>query len=61
MLVNASCWDFRQGCREFEEKILKNTDKISHILPKPVEFVFSGALVPLLLDDGRCGKFFHAQ
>ena len=29
--------------------------------PNPVESVIPGALVPVLLDDGTCGKFFHAQ
>jgi short-subunit dehydrogenase len=29
--------------------------------PNAVESVIPGALVPILLDDGTCGKFFHAQ
>ena len=29
--------------------------------PNPVESVIPGALVPVLLDDETCGKFFHAQ
>jgi NAD(P)-dependent dehydrogenase (short-subunit alcohol dehydrogenase family) len=29
--------------------------------PNAVESVLPGALVPVLLDDGTCGKFFHAQ
>jgi NAD(P)-dependent dehydrogenase (short-subunit alcohol dehydrogenase family) len=29
--------------------------------PNPVESVIPGALVPVLLDDDTCGKFFHAQ
>jgi NAD(P)-dependent dehydrogenase (short-subunit alcohol dehydrogenase family) len=29
--------------------------------PNPVESVLPGAMVPVLLDDGTCGRFFHAQ
>jgi len=29
--------------------------------PNPVESVIPGALVPVLLEDDTCGKFFHAQ
>ena len=29
--------------------------------PNAVESVLPGALVPVLLEDGTCGKFFHAQ
>jgi len=29
--------------------------------PNPVESVIPGALVPVLLEDETCGKFFHAQ
>jgi NAD(P)-dependent dehydrogenase (short-subunit alcohol dehydrogenase family) len=29
--------------------------------PNPVESVLPGALVPVLLEDGTCGKWFSAQ